>query len=68
MPPTRLTAQQRREQVLAVAEQEFATAGLHGASTETIARRRASHRPTCFACSARRSSYSWPAFTRHSNG
>lgn len=37
MPPTRMTGQQRREQVLAVAEQEFAAAGLHGASTERIA-------------------------------
>lgn len=39
MPATRLTGDQRREQVLAVAEQEFAHAGLHGASTETIAHR-----------------------------
>lgn len=39
MPSTRMTGQQRREQVLAVAEQEFAAAGLHGTSTETIARR-----------------------------
>jgi AcrR family transcriptional regulator len=37
MPLTRMTAQQRREQVLSVAELEFATRGLHGASTETIA-------------------------------
>ena len=34
-----MTGQQRREQVLAVAEQEFAAAGLSGASTETIAHR-----------------------------
>lgn len=34
-----MTASQRREQVLSVAETEFAAAGLHGASTETIARR-----------------------------
>jgi AcrR family transcriptional regulator len=39
MTPTRMTGQQRREQVLAVAEQEFAAAGLQGASTETIAHR-----------------------------
>ena len=39
MPPTRMTGQQRREQVLAVAAQEFAAAGLSGASTETIAHR-----------------------------
>jgi AcrR family transcriptional regulator len=34
-----MTGQQRREQVLAVAEHEFAAAGLQGASTETIAHR-----------------------------
>lgn len=34
-----MSGQERRAQVLAVAEQEFATAGLHGVSTETIARR-----------------------------
>lgn len=34
-----MTGRERREQVLAVAEQEFAAAGLHGASTETIAHR-----------------------------
>lgn len=34
-----MSGQQRREQVLAVAEQEFAAVGLHGASTETIAHR-----------------------------
>lgn len=34
-----MTAQQRREQVLAVAEREFAATGLHGTSAETIARR-----------------------------
>jgi AcrR family transcriptional regulator len=34
-----MTGQQRREQVLAIAEREFAAAGLYGASTETIARR-----------------------------
>jgi AcrR family transcriptional regulator len=33
-----MTAQQRREQVLMVAEAEFAAAGLRGASTEAIAR------------------------------
>ncbi|MFD7157771.1 TetR/AcrR family transcriptional regulator [Kribbella sp. NPDC059898] len=36
---TRMSGQERREQVLGIAEQEFAVAGLHGASTETIARR-----------------------------
>lgn len=34
-----MSGQQRREQVLNVAELEFAAAGLHGASTETIAHR-----------------------------
>jgi len=34
-----MRASQRREQVLGVAEEEFAVTGLHGTSTETIARR-----------------------------
>jgi AcrR family transcriptional regulator len=34
-----MTGQERRAQVLAVAEQEFAVAGLRGASTESIAHR-----------------------------
>lgn len=34
-----MTGEQRREQVLAVAEQESASAGPHGSSTERIARR-----------------------------
>jgi len=34
-----MTGEQRREQVISVAELEFAAAGLHGASTETIAHR-----------------------------
>lgn len=34
-----MSAQERREQILATAAEEFAAAGLHGASTETIARR-----------------------------
>ena len=34
-----MTGQERREQILAIAEREFAVAGLSGASTETIARR-----------------------------
>ncbi len=33
-----MTGEQRREQLMAIAETEFAAAGLHGASTETIAR------------------------------
>jgi AcrR family transcriptional regulator len=39
MPTKRMTAQQRREQILQIAAEEFAAAGLHGVSTETIARR-----------------------------
>ena len=39
MTPTRMTGEQRREQVLAIAAEEFAVSGLHGASTETIAHR-----------------------------
>lgn len=35
----RMTGDQRRRQVISVAETEFAAAGLHGASTETIAHR-----------------------------
>ena len=34
-----MSGQERREQILALAEDEFAGAGLYGASTETIARR-----------------------------
>lgn len=39
MASIRMSGQQRREQVLDVAEEEFAVTGLHGASTETIAHR-----------------------------
>ena len=35
----RMTGQERREQILAIAEDEFAAKGLHGTSAETIARR-----------------------------
>jgi AcrR family transcriptional regulator len=35
----RMTGQDRRQQVLAIAAKEFADSGLHGASTEQIARR-----------------------------
>jgi AcrR family transcriptional regulator len=38
MASIRMTGAQRREQVLAIAERHFAAMGLHGASTETIAR------------------------------
>jgi AcrR family transcriptional regulator len=39
MTPVRMSGRERREQLLAIAEEEFAAAGLYGASTETIARR-----------------------------
>ena len=35
----KMTADQRRAQILAIAAEEFALGGLHGTSTETIARR-----------------------------
>ena len=35
----KMTAAERRAQILAIAAEEFAVGGLHGASTETIARR-----------------------------
>ncbi|HWG26027.1 MAG TPA: TetR/AcrR family transcriptional regulator [Actinospica sp.] len=35
----KMTADQRRAQILAIAAEEFAVGGLHGTSTETIARR-----------------------------
>ncbi|HEV2636202.1 MAG TPA: TetR/AcrR family transcriptional regulator [Actinocrinis sp.] len=38
-PPKKMTAQERREQILRIAAEEFAAGGLHGTSTETIARR-----------------------------
>ena len=34
-----MTADERRAQLLAIAAEEFAAGGLHGTSTETIARR-----------------------------
>jgi AcrR family transcriptional regulator len=34
-----MTSERRRRQILAIAEEEFAATGLHGTSTETIARR-----------------------------
>lgn len=34
-PVKRMTAQERREQILRIAAEEFAAAGLHGVSTET---------------------------------
>ena len=38
-PIERMSGQQRREQLLELAAEEFAQAGLHGTSTETLARR-----------------------------
>nr|WP_228555572.1 TetR/AcrR family transcriptional regulator [Catenulispora pinisilvae] len=37
--PRKMTADERRAQILAIAAEEFALGGLHGTSTETIARR-----------------------------
>jgi AcrR family transcriptional regulator len=44
----RQTAEARREEVLAAAVEEFARAGLHGASTDTIARRAGISQPYLF--------------------
>ena len=44
----RQTAEQRREEVLAAAVEEFARAGLHGASTDAIARRAGISQPYLF--------------------
>lgn len=38
-PAPKMTAAERRAQILAIAAEEFALGGLHGTSTETIARR-----------------------------
>ncbi len=46
--PERLTADERREEVLRAAVQEFAQFGLHGASTENIARRVGISQPYIF--------------------
>ena len=46
--PERLTADERREEVLRAAIQEFAQFGLHGASTENIARRVGISQPYIF--------------------
>jgi len=45
---TRQTAQERREAVLEAARHEFANHGLHGASTDTIARRAGISQPYLF--------------------
>ena len=46
--PTRQTAEARREAVLEAARHEFARNGLHGASTDTIARRAGISQPYLF--------------------
>lgn len=45
---TRMTAEERREQLLAIASEEFALRGLHGTSAETIARRADISQPYLF--------------------
>jgi AcrR family transcriptional regulator len=45
---TRKTAQERREEILAVALEEFVEGGLHGASTEAIARKAGVSQPYLF--------------------
>ena len=48
MPTARMTGEQRRAQVLRIAAEEFAATGLHGTSTETIARRAGIAQPNVF--------------------
>jgi AcrR family transcriptional regulator len=45
---SRKTAQERREEILAVALEEFVEGGLHGASTEAIARKAGVSQPYLF--------------------
>ena len=45
---TRKTADERREEILAAAREEFARHGLHGASTDAIARRAGISQPYLF--------------------
>ena len=45
---TRKTAEERREEILAVALEEFGEGGLHGTSTETIAQRAGVSQPYLF--------------------
>ena len=47
-PSTRKTADERREEILAAAREEFARHGLHGASTDAIARRAGISQPYLF--------------------
>jgi AcrR family transcriptional regulator len=48
MPTARMTGEERRAQVLRIAAEEFAATGLHGTSTETIARRAGIAQPYVF--------------------
>ena len=45
---TRMSAAERREQIVVAAQEEFARAGLHGTSTEDIARRAGISQPYLF--------------------
>lgn len=45
---TRMTAEERRDQLLTIASEEFALRGLHGTSAETIARRADISQPYLF--------------------
>jgi len=45
---TRMTAEERRDQLLGIASEEFALRGLHGTSAETIARRADISQPYLF--------------------
>ena len=77
--PTRQTADERREAVLAAAATEFARAGLHGASTDAIARAAGISQPYLFrlfgtkrelylAASARKMEEVYQTFERASRG
>ena len=76
---TRQTAEERREAVLAAAAREFARAGLHGASTDAIARAAGISQPYLFrlfgtkkelylATTARRMEEIYQVFERASRG
>ena len=61
---TRQTADQRRDAVLDAAMIEFGLKGLHGASTDDIARRAGISSPTCSGCSGPSGSCSWRRWKR----
>ena len=56
----RLTADERREAVIAAAAVEFAAGGFAGTATEAIARQRGLPQPYMSSCFARRRTSSWP--------